>query len=192
MSIADTPADPLSSLSLLPTIETKRLLMRPLSDGDVPALFTIFSDPEVTRYWSRPPMESLDEAALLVREIDALWRSRTLLQWGVTLRGQGEVIGTCTLARWDRRHRRAELGYALARAHQGHGTMAEALPAVVRFGFTRMELHRIGADTDPRNAPSIRTLERLGFVREGLQRESWYHRGEWADGALYGLLAPGP
>jgi ribosomal-protein-alanine N-acetyltransferase len=51
-----------------------------------------------------------------------------------------------------------------------------------------MDLRRLEADTDPRNAPSIRALERLGFVREGLLRERWVVAGEVSDSALLGLL----
>ena len=44
------------------------------------------------------------------------------------------------------------------------------------------------ADIDPRNHASARSLERLGFTREGLLRERWIVKGEVSDTALYGLL----
>jgi RimJ/RimL family protein N-acetyltransferase len=50
-------------------------------------------------------------------------------------------------------------------------------------------LHRVEADTDPRNAASLALLERLGFVREGILRERWIVGGEVADSVLLGLLA---
>jgi RimJ/RimL family protein N-acetyltransferase len=43
---------------------------------------------------------------------------------------------------------------------------------------------------DPRNAASIRTLERLGFQREGYLRERWQVNGETQDALFYGLLRP--
>ena len=102
-------------MSDLPRLTTERLVLRAIKEADVPALFEIFSDPDVMRYWSRPPMASVEEAISLVREIEAGWYARTLLQWGITLKNEGLVIGTCTLYRWDRTHRRAELGYVLRR-----------------------------------------------------------------------------
>jgi RimJ/RimL family protein N-acetyltransferase len=66
--------------------------------------------------------------------------------------------------------------------------MAAALPAVLAFAFGRLGLHRVFADTDPRNAPSIRALERLGFVREGVLREHYLVQGEPQDAVVYGLL----
>ena len=69
--------------------------------------------------------------------------------------------------------------------------MSEVLPALLRFGFAEMGLHRIEADADPRNERSIRSLERLGFVREGYQRERYFVNGEWQDSVLFGLLEQG-
>jgi RimJ/RimL family protein N-acetyltransferase len=51
-----------------------------------------------------------------------------------------------------------------------------------------MQLRRLEADVDPRNAGSIRTLERLGFQREGFLRERWHVNGEIQDAIFYGLL----
>jgi RimJ/RimL family protein N-acetyltransferase len=106
----------------------------------------------------------------------------------VSLRTSGEVVGTCTLARIDRQHRRAELGYALGRAHWGSGLAAEAVGAVIRYAFESLDLHRLEADVDPRNGPSLRLLERFGFRSEGLLRERYHVAGEIQDAAIYGLL----
>jgi len=175
-----------------PQLTTERLVLRAVTERDAPALYEIFSDPAVMRFWSRPPMESIEEAIALVREIESGWNARTLLQWGITSKGEGAVIGTCTLYRWDRTHRRAELGYVLRRERWGAGIATEAVRAVLDHAFGTMNLHRIGADTDPRNAASARLLERLGFSREGLQRETYFHLGEWADSELWGLVEPVP
>jgi ribosomal-protein-alanine N-acetyltransferase len=107
---------------------------------------------------------------------------------GVELARTGGIIGTCTLAGLDATHRRAELGYALKRACWGQGYMAEALPVLLHFAFEQLGLRRITADVDPRNGRSIRSLERLGFQREGYLREHYWVNGELQDGILFGLL----
>ena len=55
--------------------------------------------------------------------------------------------------------------------------------------FGAMSLRRIEADVDPRNLPSLRTLENLGFRREGYLRQRWQVAGELQDSVLMGLLA---
>jgi ribosomal-protein-alanine N-acetyltransferase len=172
----------------LPTITTERLRIRWLTAADVPALFAVFGDAEVCRYWSRPPMPDVVAAEALLREIEAYFASRSLFQWGIAERETDAVIGTCTLASLSEEHRRAEVGFALARRAWGRGYLAEALPALLAFAFDTLGLHRIEADADPRNARSIRVLERAGFQREGLMRERYHLEGEIQDAFIYGLL----
>lgn len=172
----------------LPTLTAKRVRLRWLTEADIPALFNIFSDPEVARFWSSPPYKDLEAAAALLAEIRDYFRRGTLFQWGVALRESDLVIGTCTLASLDTQNRRAEVGFALHRDHWKNGYMSEALTALLHHAFDDMKLHRIEADVDPRNVASIRALERFGFQREGYLRERWLVGGEINDSVLYGLL----
>ena len=172
----------------LPTIDTPRLALRWLEADDVPALFAIFGDSEVCRYWSHPPLRDLAAAGELRRDIQHYFAERSLFQWGLAERATNQVIGTCTLASLSSEHRRAEVGFALARAAWGRGYIAEALPALLAFAFDTLGLHRIEADVDPRNERSLHVLEREGFRREGLLRERYHVSGELQDAVLLGLL----
>lgn len=179
----------------LPTLEAPRVVLRWMEERDVEALFGIFSDPEVMRYWSSPPMEDLEDAQNLLNEVRTKFRRKTYYQWGVARREDDRVIGTCTLFHLDLDNRRAEIGYALGREHWGKGYMAEALGALLTLAFLQLGLHRLEADVDPANAGSIKTLERLGFQKEGYLRERWLVNGRVMDTLLYGLLRrewPGP
>lgn len=174
--------------TVLPTIAAQRVQLRWLTDGDVPAMFKIFGDPQVMRYWSHPAFVDEKGAAKLLEDIHGLFAQRRLFQWGIALIETNAVIGTCTLAALDSKSRRAELGFALGRAHGGCGYAGESLRTLLSFAFTTMRLHRLTADTDPRNQASIRTLERLGFRREGYFREHHLVQGERQDSIMYGLL----
>src|SRR5688500_6466942 len=177
----------LSGHDRLPTIETPRLKIRWLNATDTEDLFAIFGDPEVCRYWSRPPLADRSGAEALHAEIVGSFKERSLFQWGVADRASDRVVGTCTLASLSELHQRAEIGFALVRSAWGKGFMAEAVPAVLHFGFETLGLHRIEADVDPRNTRSIRLLEQKGFVREGYLRQRYYQNDEWQDAILYGL-----
>lgn len=165
----------------LPTITAARIDLRWLVRGDVPDLYAIFSHMEVMRYWSSPAMKQPEEAEALLAQIHRYFEEKTLFQWGVALREDGRVIGTCTLAELDQRNRRAAIGYALNREHWGKGLMEEALVALLDFAFSGLNLHRLEADVDPRNERSITLLEKLGFEREGYLRERWLAQGEVQD-----------
>ena len=172
----------------LPTLTSARVALRPLVDADVPALFDIFSDPEVMRYWSSPPFKSAADAERLLRDIHESFRTRRLFQWGIAQNADGRIVGTCTLFRLEPTHRRAEVGFALARASWGRGLASEALTTALRFAFESLHLHRVEADADPRNERSLRLLERHGFRREGHLRERYHVSGEVQDAVILGLL----
>jgi ribosomal-protein-alanine N-acetyltransferase len=174
----------------LPTIEARRVILRWIGEEDVDALYAIFSDPEVMRYWSTTPLVDRNAAVDLLKDIHAGFEQRSLLKWGVARRTDNALIGTVTLINFDFTHRRAEVGYALGRAHWGGGYIQEALHALLGYAFEVLDLHRLEADVDPRNAASIRTLERLGFQREGYLRQRWQVGGEIQDALFYGLLRP--
>jgi RimJ/RimL family protein N-acetyltransferase len=172
----------------LPTINATRVSLRWLTDADASSLFAIFSDPKVMRYWSSPPFADKQAARKLLDDIHDGFRRKTLFQWGIARRMDDRVIGTCTLFHFDIANRRAEIGYALGREHWGSGYMQEALGALLDFSFDTLNMHRLEADVDPHNLASVKTLERLGFQREGYLRERWLVNGEVQDALFYGLL----
>lgn len=174
----------------LPELTGDRIRLRMPGVRDLPALFDLGSHPEVSRYWSRPPMREPAEAEGLLREIEVGCRARALFQWGIARRSDDALLGCCTLYHVEPAHRRAEIGYSLRRDFWGAGYMSEALDLLLRFAFGPLDLHRLEADTDPRNDRSLRLLERLGFRREGYLRQRFHVAGEVQDSVLLGLLRP--
>lgn len=172
----------------LPTIKSKRVLLRRITEADLDALFMIFSDPQVMRYWSTPPLADMNAARELLSEIQDSVRQGTFLKWGIARLSDDLLIGTATIYNLDLSNGRAEIGYALGRAHWGRGYMSETLNAMLGYAFDELHLRRLEADADPRNAASIRSLERLGFQQEGYLRERWNVDGEIQDALFFGLL----
>ncbi len=171
------------------TLSTDRLTLRFLGVRDIPAIFSMYSDPEVVRYWSSPPWTELVQAETsLARTLDG-YRSGEALRMGIILKSTGEMVGECNLRDFYPQNRRAEIGYALAREHWGQGYLTEALTAFIHYAFKEMKLNRIEADIHPDNLPSAKSLVRLGFHQEGVLRERWIVGGEVSDTAFYGLLA---
>jgi RimJ/RimL family protein N-acetyltransferase len=169
-----------------PTLQGARLSLRALDPRDVHALFEIHADPDVMRYWSTAPWTEPAQAEALLASDRAA--AGTHLRWGVA-DPEDRVVGTVSLFRHHEESRRMELGYVLGRSAQGRGWATEAVGLALDWGFGAFGLHRVEADTDPRNARSCRLLERLGFTREGVLRERWIVAGEVSDTALYGILA---
>jgi RimJ/RimL family protein N-acetyltransferase len=173
-----------------PTLTTERLILRAHEAGDAAALFALFTDPGTMRYWGAPPWTDRAQATAMIERAGALFAAREAIRFALAPRAGGAMIGTCTLFAVDAQNRRAEMGYVLARDSWGRGFMHEALTALLDWGFGPLGLHRVEADVDPRNIPSVKVLERMGFVREGLLRQRWQVAGEVSDSIFLGLLAP--
>jgi len=174
----------------LPIINSDRLSLRAITAQDVDDFYAIYSNLEVMRYWSTPPLPDKNAAGKLISQIHADFGRHEILKWGIALRSNDTLIGSVTLFHLDFTHRRAELGYALGRPYWGKGYMQETLKAVINYAFEDLNFHRIEADVDPRNSASIKTVERLGFQREGYLRERWQVNGEIQDALFYGLIRP--
>jgi ribosomal-protein-alanine N-acetyltransferase len=152
-------------------------------------LFAVFSDPRVMRYWSTPPWTGMHQAEAFIERSHEALQQGDALRLGLERRSDGVLIGQCTLFSFSPSSRRAEIGYSMVADAWGQGFMREALSALLDHGFATLNLNRVEADIDPRNTASARSLERLGFTREGLLRERWIVGDEVSDTALYGLLA---
>lgn len=169
-------------------LRTERLLLRPLIATDAPALFEVFSDEKVMRYWSGAAWNSIDQAHAKIAQYQLALAENESLGLGIINSQTNLVIGTCSLFHLDAQCRRAEIGYGMASTAWGKGYMREALAALINFGFEKLDLNRIEADIDPRNQASLRSVERLGFIKEGHLRERWIVDGEVSDSSIYGLL----
>ena len=170
------------------TLPTRRLLLRPLRQADAPFVFALFTDARFMRFGATPPFAAIDEAlALIARDIAAMAAGERI-RLGIERRADQALIGMCTLFKLDAQCRSAELGYGLLSGAWGQGYMHEALYALLDHGFSELHLNRVEAEIDPHNTDSARSLERMGFTKEGQLRESCITNGVLTDSARYGLL----
>jgi ribosomal-protein-alanine N-acetyltransferase len=179
-----------TAFATFPVLETERLTLRAPVPDDAADVFRIMSDPRVIRYFGSAPMQSSAEADQRVAAFTAAFQEQEGIRWAITLRENGQFVGTCGFWRLIKAHFRAEIGYELAPEQWGQGIMPEALHAALSFGFTTMGLHSVEAHIHPANIGSQRVLEKLGFVQEGYFRENFYEPAEnvFTDTAVFSLL----
>lgn len=168
--------------------DTARLVLRPFRHSDAPDLFTMYSDPEVFRHIPIGDWKHVDEAHQRIARDVSTMAEGGYIRLAVERREEGDVVGEVLLFNFDMASKRAELGYALARRAWACGYVAEALPPLVDHAFDGLELNRLEAVIDPRNAASARVVQRLGFTPEGVLRERYIVRGDTRDAGIYGLL----
>jgi len=170
-----------------PRLETERLVLRPIAEGDLGFIYALFSDPETNRYSSSEDLATPDDAARMYEGyLKPGFPSHFRL--AVEVRASGDAVGTLGLYRYSERDRSAVLGYDLLRGHWGRGYMAEAVTALLGYAFGELRLNRVEATVDPMNVRSVRLLDRLGFALEGCVREKYLYKGGVHDELVYGLL----
>lgn len=166
-------------------MHTKRLEIRRFHENDWKDVYLYLSDKDVVLYEPYLPMDEQqcrDFTKQMAQSKDF---------WAVFL--QDQVIGQVYLAKQEQQA--FELGYVFHKQYQRKGYATEATHCLVEYAFAQKGAHRVFANCDPKNTPSWKLLERLGFRREGhLKQNVYFHIDEngspiWKDTFIYGLLA---
>ena len=172
----------------LPRLVTPRLVLRRLTVEDADAMFAFLRDPRLTEFVSWDHHASVERTVLYLMTVETAYRDGGLLEWAVTTRRGGRVVGTCGFTRFDPDHARAELGYTIGRRFSGRGYATEAAAEVVRFGFEELGLHRVEAQCAVGNAASARVLEKIGMTCEAVLAERASIRGRFCDVKMFARL----
>jgi ribosomal-protein-alanine N-acetyltransferase len=172
----------------LPTLATRRLVLRRLAVEDADAMFAYLRDPALTEFVAWEHHASVERTVLYLMTVEAAYRDAGLLEWGVTTRRGGALVGSCGFTRVDPDHARAELGYTIGRKSSGRGYATEAAAEVMRYGFDELGLNRIEAQCAVGNAASERVLAKIGMECEGVLAGRALIRGRFRDVKMFARL----
>jgi len=170
-----------------PILETPRLRLEPLVQADADDIFPIMNDPEVMAHWDCGEIDDPELVAEIVRGQVSDMAAGKSLYWSIRTLDDDRFLGCCDLSEIDRWHRRAEIGFMLAREAWGYGYALEAMRSVIGYAAAS-GLRKLGARTHLGNRRSETLLMTLGFSEEGLLRGHVLRDGERRDCHLFGLL----
>jgi RimJ/RimL family protein N-acetyltransferase len=172
-----------------PEIRTQRLRLSQLVADDASAMYQYRSDPDVCRYQSFEPGSLSDvEAFIGGLQSTAFDTAGTWFQFGIRLQETGLLLGDIGAHFTASDPRQVELGVTVAPKHQGQGFGTEAVIGLLDHLLVGMQKHRVFASVDPRNAPCVALLHRVGMRKEAHFRESLWFKGEWVDDVVFGVL----
>ena len=171
-------------------LTTQRLLLRPVQETDVSALFDYRSDADTNQYQGWIP-QSLDETYDFIRNrvSPIINQADTWFQLVIINQPTNRLIGDVGIHFMDEESQQIEIGCTLRKDCHGQGYATEALKSTITYLFEELEKHRIVTSIDPQNLSSIALVERLGFRKEAHFRESIFINGEWVDDLVYALLS---
>ena len=171
-----------------PVLATERLDLCEYDAAFADDIFRFRGDAEVQLY-NAVPHQTIDDTLRFISEEREAYRLRKEVVWAWRLKTSQRIIGSVSVFDWNRYHRRAQIGYDMAKDHWGQGFAQEAIREMLIFCFEEMDLNRIEIWTSTANLRSLRLAERLGFTREGtLRKRILEDDGCFHDGALFGLL----
>ena len=175
-------------MSTLPTLATKRLILRPFTLADAPEVQKLAGSFEIADTTLNLPHPYPDGAAeSWISAHQKTWELGSGLTLAITMKDTGQLIGAIGLT-INKDHHRAEMGYWVAVPFWGKGFCTEAARAMLGHGFSELKLNRIYATHLTRNPASGKVMQKIGMKYEGCLRQHVKKWNKFEDLAYYGML----
>ncbi|CAM2011148.1 GNAT family N-acetyltransferase [Acanthopleuribacter pedis] len=169
-------------------LENTRLLLRPITTADAPAMAASLADPEVRRLTGTHAHFSPEQIETYCANIGADPNRLDLAI--VDKRQPNRVVGEISLLDIDRTNRNAHLRIALyGKSLFGKGYGTEASRLLIQHAFDHEGLHRIDLEVFSFNTRAVALYRKLGFVQEGVKRQALFWDGAFHDVLLMARLA---
>ena len=148
-------------------LETPRLVLRCLTPDDLDALYALYADPEVRRYFPEGTLTYAQTKEELDWFIDVYYARYGFGLWATIHKASGEFIGRCGLIPWTiEGQKEVEVAYLLAKEYWGQGLGTEVAGAILHYAQEQLHLPRLICLVDPGNLASRRVAEKIGFTLE--------------------------
>lgn len=158
-------------------LETERLILRRLVPQDLDALYALYRDPLLRRYFPEGTLTLAETREELEWFLNGHPHHPELGLWATILKENGQFIGRCGLLPWTIDDQfEVEIAYLLAREHWGQGLASEAARGIANYAHQELGLTRLVCLIDRDNVASIRVAEKTGmtFEKEGLDDKGPY------------------
>lgn len=175
------------SLISFPELETERLLLRQATPADAQAIFTVFSDPQVTQFHDLDTLTQIEEAIAVIERRAKGFETGRGIRWAIARKSDNYLMGSCGFT-WDRQTNSAEVGYELASQFWKQGIMSEALQAILQYAFEKIGLEFVIAEIMLENLASRTLLEKLGFQSQVILKQQGFWKGKSHDLERFSLI----
>lgn len=171
-----------------PALVGKKIYLRPVTPEDMASIHLWRVLTEQQTLSSRPTLfMTPTEAAERFKKTDD---KNPYNQRFAVVRIEGDlVVGSIHVFDHNPLNRSAEYGAIVDPDHQKQGYATEALSLMTRFLFRHRGLNKVHAQTASFNKNAVKLLEGLGFKRDAVLRDHYFHNGEFHAGYIYSLLA---
>ena len=166
------------------------LVLREFTEADAERVFTAVKDNyehlRIFMIWSKPDYSLVDAREFIAKSIEDAKQNKSL---GFGIFRAESLIGAIGFSRFDTSTGTTEIGYWIDHREEGKGIMSRASQLLIEYAFTELKLNRVEIRCSTENRRSAAVPERLGFLKEGVLRQSQLIKGRLHDFLVFGLLA---
>ena len=163
-----------------------KIILTPLNEEDLPVLHKWINNKELVNFNSYYKPVSWESHLNWFKTITS---NTNMVIFGIRLANDNKLIGTGQLHSIHPVYRSAELQIRIGDTHEhskGYGT--DAIKLLIQYGFNDLNLNRIYLGVFVDNIRAIKAYEKVGFIKEGLQRMSGYINGKYKDVVMMSIL----
>lgn len=170
-------------------LETNRIILRKFEMKDAKDMYKNWaSDPEVTKYLTWQPHESLEASEMITADWVEKNDDPKFYQWAIELKEIGEVIGSISVVRINEEAEVCEIGYCIGKKWWGQSITPEALGEVIAYLLDDVGANKVSACHCPENPKSGRVMQKAGMQYEGTLKKAGKCNIGLTDLVYYGIL----
>lgn len=167
-------------------IKTKRLILKNLDEKAAAEVLDYYQrNKEFLNEWEARKKEeyfTLNYQSKLLKKQKIKMENGTLFRFWIYKKSNNQLIGSIAFNNIIRgAFQSCHLGYKLDKDEINQGYMTEALKAAIDYAFKELKLHRIEANIMPKNKASLKVVEKLDFINEGISKNYLKINGSWED-----------
>ena len=150
------------------TLQTNRLILRPLEISDAQAMFDMNKNPEVHKYLWQTPEKNIEESIKVIDYVQEQYKENKIGRFATILKETNEFIGWTGIKFVNDQTENGntnfyDYGYRLDEKFWNKGYATEASKAWLDYGFNQMKIEKMNAYTHFENGASNHILQKVGF-----------------------------
>lgn len=167
----------------IPTLTGTRIILRPLTLNDASDIFAYANNPTVAQYVFWEPHTSIEDTKEFLKTI----LETKELMWGIQLKDEQKIIGTCGFIAWNSITKCLTIGYALQQDYWQKGYTKEALQLIIDYGFNALDAIRIEGICVVENIGSEKTMLSCGMEFEGILHDNFIKGDQISDTKIFAI-----
>ena len=166
-------------------MNNKKLELKKITKHDLKIIVKWRNDPNIMKYNRQFILLNMNYEDKWFHSISQINSKRRMF----VFKYGNDIIGVGGLINLDKKNRNADVAIILGETKMhGKGLGTQALELLVNFGFSKLKLHRIGAEIFEYNKISLKLFQKLNFKKEATLKDSLWRNGKWWDVHIFSII----